>query len=106
MAEIGPPISEQLADIREVQENILTTLNLLLEAIQAQSEMLADILAAAAQEPAPSPVAEALAALVATVQGLADNQATLITHIAELPATLGRQLEVSLGERLPAAADT
>ena len=106
MAEIGPPISEQLADIREVQENILTTLNLLLEGIQAQSEMLADILAAAAQEPAPSPVAEALAALVAAVHGLADNQATLIAHIAELPATLGRQLEISLGERLTAVADT
>ena len=106
MAEIVPPISEQLADISEVQENILTTLNLLLEANEAQSQMLADILAAAAQEPAPSPVAEALAALVAAVQGLADNQAALIAHIAELPASIGRQLESCLAERLTAAADT
>jgi len=92
-------VAEQLAEHKEVQQNILAVLNQLLETNQAQSEMLAEILGAASQEAGPSPIAQALEALVATVGRLADNQATLITHVAELPEAIGRQFEISLRER-------
>ena len=43
-------LSARVAEQGEVQRNILTVLNALLETSRAQSEMLADILAAASQE--------------------------------------------------------
>jgi pantothenate kinase len=92
-------VAEQMEEHRQVQQNILTVLNQLLETNEAQSEMLAEILGAAAQEAGPSPVAQALEALVATVDLLAESQATLTEHIADLPEAIGRQFEISLRER-------
>jgi DNA repair exonuclease SbcCD ATPase subunit len=65
--------------------------------------MLAAILDAASQEAGPSPVAQALEALTAVVERLADNQAILITHVTELPEAIGRQFEASLKERAEAS---
>jgi len=98
-------VAEQLEEHRGVQQNILTVLNQLLETNQAQSEMLAEIMGAASQEAGPSPVAQALEALAATVERLAENQATLIAHVAELPEAIGRQFEASLRERPTATVD-
>jgi vacuolar-type H+-ATPase subunit I/STV1 len=89
-------IAEQLGEQREVQQNILAVLSQLLEANQAQSEMLADILGAASEDAGPSPVAEALEALAAEVQQLDETQASLIARVAELPEAVGRQFEASL----------
>jgi hypothetical protein len=100
-----PSISERIADLQAVQQNMLTVLNLLLETNEAQTEMLADILAAASAETGPSPVADVLSALVAAVDRLTENQATLIAHVAELPAAIGRQFEISLREQSTATAD-
>lgn len=88
--------AEQLGVQGEVQQNILAVLNQLLEANQAQSEMLADILTAASEDVGPSPVAEVLHALAAQVQQLDDNQTSLIARVAELPEAVGRQFETSL----------
>ena len=98
-------VAEQLEEHRGVQQNILTILNSLLETNQAQTEMLAEILGAAQQEPGPSPVAEALEALVAAVQQLAENQAMLIAQVTELPEAIGRQFEISLHERAGVGAE-
>jgi hypothetical protein len=98
-------LAEQLEEHRGVQQNILTVLNQLLETNQAQSEMLAEILGAASQEAGPSPVAQALETLGAIVERLAENQATLIAHVAELPEAIGRQFETSLRERPAATVD-
>ena len=68
LADTVTAIAEQLGEQREVQQNMLTVLNDLLEANLAQSEMLADILGAATQDTGPSPVAEALQALAGEVQ--------------------------------------
>jgi hypothetical protein len=68
--------------------------------------MLADILGAATQEAGPSPVAEALNALVAQVQQLDENQTALIVHLTELSEAMGRQFEASLTERFAAAGNT
>jgi len=89
-------IGEQLNGQREVQQTILTVLGHLLETSRAQSEMLADILAAATQEVGPSPVAEALEALAAQVQQMDANQTNLIALVAELPEAVGKQFEISL----------
>lgn len=89
-------IAEGLEEHREVQQNILTTLNALLETNQAQSEMLGEILGAASQEAGPSPVAEALEALVAVIERMDMNQTALIARVTELPEAMGRQFEASL----------
>ncbi len=104
MSDTVTAVAEQLEEHRNVQQNILTVLNQLLETNEAQSEMLAEILGAASQEAAPSPVAQALEALVAMVERLAENQATLIGHVVELPEAIGRQFEISLRERAEAQA--
>ncbi len=98
-------VAEQLGEHKDVQQNILAVLNSLLDTNQAQTEMLSEILGAAQQEPGPSPVAQALETLVAAVQQLAENQATLIAHVAELPEAIGRQFEISLHERARAHAE-
>jgi hypothetical protein len=67
-------ITEQLDEQREVQQNVLAVLNHLLETNRAQSEMLAEILGAAAQDARPSPVVEALEALVTQVEQMNENQ--------------------------------
>jgi len=97
-------LAEQLAEHREVQQNILAVLNALLETNQAQSEMLADILGAASQEAGPSPVAHALEALAAQVQQMDENQTSLIAQVAELPEAIGRQFEASLKDWSAATA--
>jgi hypothetical protein len=89
-------IAEQLDEQREVQQNILTVLSHLLETSRAQSEMLADILAAATQDVGPSPVAEALEALAAQMQQMDANQTSLIALVAELPEAVGKQFEICL----------
>ena len=89
-------IAEQLGEQKEVQQTILTVLGQLLEANQAQSEMLSDILGAASQDVGPSPVAEALEALAAQVQQMDENQSSLIVRMAELPEAIGRQFEIGL----------
>ena len=89
-------IAEQLGEQREVQQNMLKVLNDLLEANLAQSEMLADILGAATVDNGPSPVAEALQALAAQVQQMDETQTSLIARMAELPAAIGSQFEISL----------
>ena len=96
IADTVTSIAEQLEEHREVQQNILSVLTALLETNQAQSEMLAEILGAASQEAGPSPVAQALKALVAQVQQLDENQTSLIARVAELPEAVGRQFETSL----------
>lgn len=82
----------------EVQRNILTVLNAVLDTCEAQTEMLTELLGAASQEAGPSPVAEALEALVAVMERINENQAILIGHVAELPGAIGRQFEASLRE--------
>ena len=89
-------LAESMEEHRQAQQNILTVLDALLETNQAQAEMLADILKAASQEAGPSPVAEALRALVAVIERVDENQTTLIARVAELPEAIGRQLEASL----------
>ncbi|MGD0106655.1 MAG: hypothetical protein ABSC06_21845 [Rhodopila sp.] len=89
-------IADQMAEQKEVQQNILAVLRHLLETNRTQSEMLADILAAATQDVGPSPVAEALEALAAQVQQMDANQANLITLVAELPEAIGQQFETGL----------
>jgi len=97
-------LAEQLAEHREVQQNILAVLNALLETNQAQSEMLADILGAATQDTGPSPVAQALAALAAQVQQMDENQTSLTAQVAGLPEAIGRQFEASLKDWSTATA--
>jgi vacuolar-type H+-ATPase subunit I/STV1 len=99
-------IAEQLGEQREVQQNILAVLSQLLEANQAQSEMLAEILGAASQEAGPSPVAEGLDALAAQVQQMDENQTSLIARVAELPEAVGSQFEASLKDFSAAVATT
>ena len=89
-------IAEGLQESRETQQNILAVLNALLETNQAQSEMLAEILGAASQEAGPSPVAEALEALIAAIERLDENQTILIARVIELPEAIGGQIEASL----------
>jgi hypothetical protein len=89
-------LTEQLEQHHELQQRILAVLNELLAANQAQSEMLADILAAASEEAGPSPVAQALEVLAARVQQMDANQMSLIALVAELPEAVGRQFETSL----------
>ena len=89
-------IAGQLDEQREVQQNVLTVLNVLLETSRAQSEMLAEILGAASQDAGPSPVAVALEALAAQVRKMDENQTSLIALVAELPEAVGRQFETSL----------
>ena len=89
-------IAEQLDEQREVQQNVLTALNVLLETNRAQSEMLAEILGAATQDAGPSPVAVALEALATQVRQMDENQTSLIALVAELPEAVGRQFETSL----------
>jgi hypothetical protein len=89
-------IAEQLDEQREVQQNVLTVLNVLLETNRAQSEMLAEILGAASQDAGPSPVAVALEALAAQVRQMDENQTSLIALVAELPDAVGKQFETSL----------
>jgi vacuolar-type H+-ATPase subunit I/STV1 len=96
MADTVTALVEQLAEHREVQQNILAVLNKLLETSQAQSEMLAEILGAASEEAGPSPVAQALEALAARVQQMDENQTSLIALVAALPEAIGRQFETSL----------
>ena len=103
LADAVTALAEQLAEHREVQQNILAVLNALLETNQAQSEMLADILGAASQEAGPSPVAHALEALAAQVQQMDENQTSLIAQVAELPEAIGRQFETSLKDWSTAA---
>jgi hypothetical protein len=95
--------AEGLEEHRQVQQNILTVLDALLETSQAQSEMLAEILGAASQEAGPSPVAQALEALVAVIERLDQNQTTLIARIAELPEAIGSEIVASL-QTMPGAA--
>ncbi len=83
---------------REMQQNILAVLNELLAANLAQTEMLAEILGAASQEAAPSPVAAALEVLAARIRQLDENQVALITRVTELPAAVGEQFAASLKE--------
>ena len=97
-------LSARVAEQGEVQRNILTVLNALLETSRAQSEMLADILAAASQEAGPSPVAEALEALAAQVGGMEETQASLIALVTALPEALGKQFEIGLKDWSAAAA--
>ena len=104
LADAVTALAEQLAEHREVQQNILAVLNALLETNQAQSEMLADILGAASQEAGPSPVAHALEALAAQVQQMDENQTSLIAQVAELPEAIGRQFEASLKDWSAATA--
>jgi hypothetical protein len=104
IADTVTAIAERLAQHREVQQSILTVLNELLAADQAQSEMLADILAAASQEAGPSPVAQALEVLAARVQRMDENQMSLIALVAELPTAVGQQFEISLKGWSTAAA--
>ncbi len=89
-------IAAQLGEQREVQQNMLTVLNDLLEANLAQSEMLADIFGAATQDTGPSPVAEALQALAAQVLQMDETQTSLIARVAELPVAIGSQFEISM----------
>jgi len=96
-------IAEQLEEHREVQQTILAVLNELLAANQAQSEMLADVLAAASEEAGPSPVAQALEALAARMQQMDANQTSLITLVADLPGAVGQQFETSLKDWSTAA---
>ena len=98
LSDIVTAIAEQLGEQREVQQNMLTVLNDLLEANLAQSEMLADILGAATVDNGPSPVAEALQALAAQVQQMDETQTSLIARMAELPAAIGSQFEINLKE--------
>ena len=88
-------IAEQLDEQREVQQNVLTALNALLETNRAQSEMLAEILGAATQDAGPSPVAVALEALAAQIRKMDENQTNLIALVAERPEAVGRQFETS-----------
>ena len=104
LADTVTALAEQLAEHREVQQNILTVLNALLETNQAQSEMLADILGAATQDAGPSPVAEALEALAAHIKLMDENQTSLIAQVAELPEAIGRQFEASLKDWSTATA--
>ena len=96
MADTVTALVEQLAEHREVQQNILAVLHKLLETSQAQSEMLAEILGAASEEAGPSPVAQVLEALTARVQQMDENQTSLIALVAALPEAIGRQFETSL----------
>ncbi len=96
LADSVTALAEQFAEYREVQQNILAVLNALLETNQAQSEMLADILAAATQDPGPSPVAQALEVLAAQVRQMDENQTSLIAEVAELPVAIGREFGISL----------
>jgi uncharacterized protein YhaN len=104
LADTVTALAEQLAEHREVQQNILAVLNALLETNQVQSEMLADILGAATQDAGPSPVAQALAALAAQVQQMDENQTSLIAQVAGLPEAIGRQFEASLKDWSTATA--
>ena len=89
-------IAEQLDEQREVQQNVLTVLNVLLEANRAQSEMLAEILGAASQDAGPSPVAVALEALATQIRQMDENQTSLIALVAGLPEAVGKQFVTSL----------
>ena len=104
IADTVTAITEQLEQHREVQQSILAVLNELLAVNQAQSEMLADILAAACEEAGPSPVAQALEVLAARVQQMDANQTSLIAFVAELPEAVGRQFETSLKDWSTATA--
>ena len=104
LADTVTALAEQLAEHREVQQNILAVLNALLETNQAQSEMLADILGAATQDAGPSPLAQALEALAAQVQQMDENPTSLIAQVAELPEAIGRQFEASLKDWSAATA--
>jgi len=104
LADAVSALAEQLAEHREVQQNILAVLNSLLETNQAQSEMLADILGEATQDAGPSPVAQALEALAAQVQQMDENQTNLIARMAELPEAIGSQFEASLKDWSAATA--
>jgi hypothetical protein len=99
-------IAEQLEEQKGVQQTILAVLKELLAANQAQSEMMADILAAASEEAGPSPVAQALEALAARVHQMDANQTNLIALVAELPGAVGRQFETSLKDWSAATAET
>jgi len=99
LSETVTAIAVQLAERREVQQNILSVLEGLLETSQAQSEMLADILKAASEDTGPSPIAEALRVLAAHVQEMDEHQMTLIASMAELPEAIGRQFKTSLNEQ-------
>jgi hypothetical protein len=106
IADTVTAIAEHLAEQRETQQTILAVLNELLAVNQAQSEMLADILAAASQEAGPSPVAQALEVLAGRVRQMEENQTTLIGLVAALPEAVGRQFETSLKDWSAVVATT
>ena len=99
-------IAQGLEESRQVQQNILTALNLLIDSQGTHTEMLAEILGAAAQEAGPSPVAEALEALCGQVGHMDLNQAALIANVMGLPVAIGQQFEAALKETSAGTAET
>jgi hypothetical protein len=92
VAEAVKPLREDMAQLRDMQGNLLTGFNLMLDTLGAQTEMLAEILSAARQEQGPSEVAVALEQLTAAVQQNSDTIEALGTVLTALPGEIGAEI--------------
>jgi cell division protein ZapA (FtsZ GTPase activity inhibitor) len=90
VAEAVKPLREDMAQLRDMQRNLLTGFNLMLDTLGAQTEMLAEILSAARQEQGPSEVAVALEQLTAAIQQNNDTLHTLGEALTALPGEIVR----------------
>ena len=85
-------IADTVTELREDQQNQLAVLARLVEVVETQTEMLAEILAAARQDAQPSDTAEQFAKLVDAVAENTEAVAALAAQMAELPAEIGAEV--------------
>jgi cell division protein ZapA (FtsZ GTPase activity inhibitor) len=92
VADAVKPLRDDMAQLRDMQRNLLTGFNLMLDTLGAQTEMLAEILSAARQEQGPSEVAKALEQLTAAVQQNNETIEALGTVLTTLPGEIGAEI--------------
>jgi hypothetical protein len=92
IAEAVKPLRDDMAQLRDMQRNLLTGFNLMLDTLGAQTEMLAEILSAAHQEQGPSEVAKALEQLTAAVQQNNDTLHALGEALTALPGEISAEI--------------
>ena len=97
-------IVDTVAAMREEQTVFLAVLTRLAETTETHGEMLADILAAARDEPGPSEVAVALAALAATVRENTAALGGIEAVMAGLPEEIGAAIARATPALSPAPA--
>lgn len=95
LAELTQRVSElqtQMEAVREGQQSVVAVLTLLVETNEAQSEMLAEILAAARQDQGPSETAQQLDVLTVAIRQNSDVIQGLAQQMAALPTEIGAEV--------------